>query len=412
MTASRHAGSPAPGKVAILGAGPVGLEAALACAGAGWPFTVYEGAAQAGGNVARWRHVGLFTPWSMNVSERMASHLRAAGHDPLKKPDYCPDGAELLAELLEPLAELPELAGNIAYGTRVLGIGREGLLKYEEIGSQERAVRPFRLVLRGPAGNVTAEQASLVLDCTGTYGIPNAAGDGGVPAPGEEELGDRIVRHLPDLARDWDDWAGQTILLLGEGKSAQTAARDLAGLLPTASQTQVIWAVRRAQPTWGEVPGDPLPRRQELADSAKWIAAGNVPGLRVEPAVTAHSFRPENGRIRVRLSAMSTTSVDVEVDRVLSLTGYGPDSSLYRQLQVHECYATGAPMGLSAQLLGDAAGNCLDQPSHGIDVLRLPEPHFFILGAKSYGRNSQFLMRIGYQQVSDVAAAYQPGDLA
>jgi hypothetical protein len=31
-----------------------------------------------------------------------------------------------------------------------------------------------------------------------------------------------------------------------------------------------------------------------------------------------------------------------------------------------------------------------------------PEPGFFILGAKSYGRNSQFLMRIGWEQVDDV----------
>ncbi len=31
-----------------------------------------------------------------------------------------------------------------------------------------------------------------------------------------------------------------------------------------------------------------------------------------------------------------------------------------------------------------------------------PEPGFFILGAKSYGRNSQFLLRIGWQQVDDV----------
>ena len=29
-------------------------------------------------------------------------------------------------------------------------------------------------------------------------------------------------------------------------------------------------------------------------------------------------------------------------------------------------------------------------------------PNFFILGAKSYGRNSQFLMRIGWAQVDDV----------
>jgi 2-polyprenyl-6-methoxyphenol hydroxylase-like FAD-dependent oxidoreductase len=31
-----------PNQVAILGAGPIGLDAALACLAAGWPCTVHE----------------------------------------------------------------------------------------------------------------------------------------------------------------------------------------------------------------------------------------------------------------------------------------------------------------------------------------------------------------------------------
>lgn len=34
-------------------------------------------------------------------------------------------------------------------------------------------------------------------------------------------------------------------------------------------------------------------------------------------------------------------------------------------------------------------------------MLRNPEPGFFILGAKSYGRNSTFIMRIGWEQVDE-----------
>ncbi len=71
----------------------------------------------------------------------------------------------------------------------------------------------------------------------------------------------------------------------------------------------------------------------------------------------------------------------------------------------HECYATSGPMKLAATLLGETGADCLAQTSHGPDVLRDPEPGFFILGAKSYGRNSQFLLRIGWQQVDDVFGA-------
>ena len=68
-------------RIAILGAGPTGLEAALAAADGGFPFTLYEAAPGVGGNVRAWGHVRLFTPWDMNVSPRMRRHLAAAGVD-------------------------------------------------------------------------------------------------------------------------------------------------------------------------------------------------------------------------------------------------------------------------------------------------------------------------------------------
>ncbi|MFJ9012555.1 hypothetical protein [Streptomyces canus] len=53
-----------------------------------------------------------------------------------------------------------------------------------------------------------------------------------------------------------------------------------------------------------------------------------------------------------------------------------------------------------------ASADCLAQPAPGIDQLRNPEPDFFILGAKSYGCPSTFLLRVGYAQVDEVVAAY------
>jgi hypothetical protein len=88
---------------------------------------------------------------------------------------------------------------------------------------------------------------------------------------------------------------------------------------------------------------------------------------------------------------------------VLSLTGGVGDHALYRQLQVHECYATCGPMKLSAAILGaQAGGDCLAQTTHGVETLTNPEPNFFLLGSKSYGRHNTFLLRVGYDQVEEV----------
>ena len=81
---------------------------------------------------------------------------------------------------------------------------------------------------------------------------------------------------------------------------------------------------------------------------------------------------------------------------------YTPDRALYRELQIHECYASFGPMKLAALLAGAKGQDCLKQVCHGPESLRSPEPNFYVLGAKSYGRNSHFLLRVGFEQVREV----------
>jgi hypothetical protein len=386
--------------VAILGAGPTGIEAALAALEGGFPFTVFEASSGAAGHLRRWGHVRLFTPWEMSVSARVRSRLAAAGVEVPASDTECPSGNEL-ADVLDRVAALPEIAPHVRFDSRVLAIGREGLLKHEEIATPARGRRPFRLLVADASGRERIEHADLVIDATGTYGNPNRLGDGGIPAAGERALDGEIRRDIPDFAREASDWAGKTILLAGGGHSAQTAVRDLAALAQQAPGTRVIWALRDAAPEWGTHAGDPLPERARLAATAGELAAGASPAIEARRGVVVEEVARPGGRLRVVLRN-GKGSEAIEVDRILSLTGYVGDAELYRQLQVHECYATCGPMKLSAALLGAAGGDCLTQTTHGVETLTNPEPGLYILGIKSYGRNNTFLMRVGWEQVGEV----------
>jgi len=387
--------------IAILGAGPIGLEAALAAAEHGFSFTLYEAGARPAEDVRAWGHVRMFTPWEMNLSDRMRRGLAGAGQ-PLPAADRCPTGRELLAELLEPLAALPAIAPRLRLDTRVQAVGREGLLKNEEIATPARAARRFRLLLTDPAGREWTESADVVLDATGTSGHPNSLGDGGIPAPGETAASARITRRIPDLEREAASWAGRTVLLAGAGHSAQTAALALVDLAREATGTRVVWALRKDELAGGGEP-DPLPERARLVSRARELAAGASPAVEVRRRVVVESLRPANGGLSVTLRGADGERREVAADRVLSLTGGVGDHELYRQLQVHECYATCGPMKLSAAILGAAAGgDCLAQTTHGVETLTNPEPNFFLLGSKSYGRNNTFLLRVGYDQVEEV----------
>ena len=89
-------------------------------------------------------------------------------------------------------------------------------------------------------------------------------------------------------------------------------------------------------------------------------------------------------------------------DRVIANVGYRPDLSLYRELQVHQCFASEGPMQLAGKLLGETSANCLDQTTHGAESLMTSEPNFYILGSKSYGRSSQFLISVGLNQIREL----------
>ncbi len=389
-------------RIAILGAGPIGLEAALAAVEHNHAFKIYEAAPEVGANMRDWGHVRLFTPWSLDISPRMRRRLERAGRKlPGIDDETCPTGADLVDTVLAPLAELPEIAPHVATGLRVKRVGRQGLLKHEEIGSERRRSRPFRLLVEDESGEERLEHAEIVLDCTGSWGHPNALGDGGIEAPGEAAASATIVRRLPDLVRDESRWAGKTILLVGAGHSAQTAAVDLDWLAGRFPDTEVIWALRSDAPSWHIDPEDPLPERARLTATAQKIAERGS-RVRTVLGVVVESVARADGRCRVSLRHRNGELSSVVVDRILSLTGFVGDHTLYRQLQVHECYATSGPMKLAAALLGSSSQDCLAQESHGADSLVNPEPNFFILGSKSYGRNNTFLMRTGWQQVDEV----------
>ncbi len=393
------------GTLAIIGAGPVGLEAALRAADDGWTFTLYEAGTGVAGNVRSWGHVQLFTPWAMNLSPRMRARLGRLGCAPLDDA-ACPTGTQLVDEAFEPLAAEPDIAPNVRSGTRILEVSRDGLLKSDEIGTGVRARHAFRLLVRHADGSEEIEYADVVLDCTGTYDQPNALGIGGIAAPGERGSEAFITRAIPDVhgtsGNGERPWRGSRILLVGAGHSAQTVARDLADLVERVPDTRVTWAIRSSAPTFGVIDDDPLALRRSLGERARALVEGAGTPFDVRLGRSVHALSSGEDGIDVALRTAGGDIEHVLVDHIISMTGSVGDARLYRQLQVHECYATSGPMKLAAALLSSSSQDCLTQESRGADTLQNPEPYFYILGSKSYGRNSTFLMRVGWEQVDEV----------
>ena len=384
-------------RIAVLGGGPIGLEAALAAATAGHDVQLFE-RGQVGASVRDWGFVRLFSPWGLDRSPLGLSTLLTLGLEAAPEAT-CPTGTELVERYLLPLSRSPRLAGRVHEHHRVVQVGREGLLKTELVGGA-RDRHPFRVLVEGPEGERVV-RADVVLDCTGTYGNPRALGDGNLPALGERALAERIDYALADIAgRERGRFAGRRVLVIGAGHSAATALAALA----TIEETQVVWVVRRAEgdPLALHDP-DPLPERSRLSRLANAFARGEHPRIACRRPATVERLRPAGEAIEAELRVDGRSETH-RVDRIVAHVGHRPDRSIHRELQVHECYASHAPMRLAVALFEAGSTDCLSQPRAGGSSLENPEPGFFIVGAKSYGRGSNFLLRTGHEQVADVLA--------
>jgi hypothetical protein len=377
----------------------------VAALDAGFDVHVFE-RGEAGSHPIAWGHVRMFTPWRMNLGPASLAHLERSGWA-APEPEALPTGRELVERYLEPLARLPELQPRVHLHAQVVHISRQGMLKGDAIGLAVRREHPFRLLVRDPGGRESFLHAFSVIDASGVYGQPNWAGDGGIPARSELYLAPQLSYHPDDvLGLGRERYAGRRVMVIGAGTSAATTVISLARLASEAPGTQVVWVTRRPfDEIFPPIADDPLSERHALYARARALAHGaestvtHVGGARVE----GFEFNSATHRYRVTLMVGEQPRVE-EVERVIVNTGYGPDDSLYRELQVHECYASRGPMKLSAALLGANAADCLTAPAFGAEVLANPEPDFYILGHKSYGRNPNFLLETGFRQVADVVA--------
>ena len=89
-------------KIAILGAGPIGIETALQASELGHEIDVYERGA-VGQNVRDWGHVRMFSSWEINRSALGVRELTARGVSLDDDREY-PTGAEYCERYLDPRA--------------------------------------------------------------------------------------------------------------------------------------------------------------------------------------------------------------------------------------------------------------------------------------------------------------------
>lgn len=405
----------------VIGAGPMGIAAAIGAADRGFEVTVLE-RGEVGASLRTWGATRFFSPLHMNVSPRMRELL---GRD-MPDPDALLTGAEYAERVLVPLTERAPLAGRVKLGHTVVAIGRRGLTRNDYAGHPLRAEKPFRVLCE----NDETFEAEVVLDASGGLTVPRPIGAGGLPARGESRLARRPIRTLGDLAAQREGIKGKRILVVGDGHSAANAIGLLDDLAREDASTRVIWAVRTAnRRPCEEVPNDPLPERRNVVERANRLAETPPPWLTMERRAMIDSVAQTNGhRVipsaardlaggssaappprsladarddTVRISLTGNRTVDAEF--IAAFTGYRPSGDHLSELAVEISPVTegGARLYRAISSITD----CLSVPQVMPDDLASGEPGFWFVGSRGYGRSRTFLLQNGFAQLEVVLAS-------
>ena len=89
-------------------------------------------------------------------------------------------------------------------------------------------------------------------------------------------------------------------------------------------------------------------------------------------------------------------------DRVIANVGYRPDRSLYEELRVGESPLTGGPLPHRASPADATPADTTHGTRLHSERFLTTEPNFYILGAKSFGRDSRFVMADGLRQIREL----------
>lgn len=376
--------------VIVIGAGPQGLAAAAHLTERGIPVRVIERGATAAAAVSEWGHIRLFSAWNELVDASARRLLEANGwRAPIS--GY-PTGAEWVSDYLAPLAAA--LKERVSYSTNVTGVARRGRDKVVDAGRRDE---PFVVHAQQADGTEVRWEARAVIDASGTWDTPNPAGADGYSAIGEAVETDHFSYRIPS---DVAQWAGHHVVVVGAGHSAAHTIHRLAELVRAGSGARVTWVLRRGAAThvFGGGEADELAERAALGARARAaVDAGDV------DLVTGFRVAEVRGEV-AGLAVIADDGREITgVDHVIALTGFRPDFAILREMRLAVDPTLDAVAGIADEI-DPNIHSCGSVAATGARELAHPEPGFFIVGAKSYGRAPTFLALTGYEQVRSVVA--------
>jgi hypothetical protein len=240
-----------PASIAILGGGPVGIEAAIYGRFLGYFVSIFE-SRRVAHRMLDWNNRPLEVPIRDCTTPLGLAAIKAQNPDsPLPNGMDVWTGKQYAENYLLPLAKTDLLFDDIHFLSPVIDVSRLHTRLEDAITPQERCNDEFRLLVNGRHRGMWTSRADVVIDCRGSHQVCSGIGPGGGKAIGEEVLRDGFLRQSPeDRKFEPRRFIGRHVCLVGTSYRACQFVREYATWHASNPGSRLTWIVPDDRELW------------------------------------------------------------------------------------------------------------------------------------------------------------------
>ncbi|XZE21087.1 hypothetical protein SH449x_000981 [Pirellulaceae bacterium SH449] len=240
-----------PATIAIIGGGPVGIEAGIYARFLGYHVSIFE-TRRVGHRMHDWHNRPLGVAVSECTTPLGLAAIKAQNPEYEFPPlDKIWTGQEFAEEYLIPLAKTDLLFDDIHFLSPVRDVSRCQTDRETIEDLQERCNDEFRLLVAGQHRGDWISKADVVLDCRGCFQSQSGMGPGGGQAIGEKEFESHLLKHsVQDRKFEAKSIRDKSICLVGSTWHATLFAQEFWDARVDYPGTKLLWLVPEDREKW------------------------------------------------------------------------------------------------------------------------------------------------------------------
>ena len=386
-----------PATIAVIGCGPIGIEAALYGRFLGYDVDLFD-AKRPAHEVVRWNTRSMGVSVADCTTSLGISALEGQISQYLPPPmDRVWNGAEFAEEYLIPIAKSDLLVDGIHINSSVLEVGRVRYFREETCDWQARANDEFRLVVASRDRGIYTARADVVLDCRGMFADAEGYGPGGAQAVNAASVRAFLQAWLPSDPRFEIRMIDEKhVLVFGNTDLAVRFVEEWSAMVKKEENDsdksltrKLTWLVPCSRSDWQSI---------EASDPERWKrtlskATSVVPSRGIEKV----EFIESTSIWRLQVSNEDDSTREILGDVFAPFTNALPTSSIAPTLF--------SDQPASVHSLAQEEGECQGDfyPGWSGWTHATGEPNYYRLGSPQYPFDGRGLAE-GFQQIKDVFA--------